>query len=293
MYWEIWGEPENPPLWSGTQQEYFDLYTVTANHLKKSFPNLKIGGYGSCGFYCLTQPENIGVYFEKSYIPFLEDFLKHISSSETKAPLDFFSWHCYNDDPNELVIHSEYAEKILKKYGFNETENILDEWNFIARPHNGDIFPPMRSIFAACYVGGALCELQKSSVDLATYYDAQPCPQYGGIFEFYTTTPSKPYYAMKAFNELYKLGNELKTFCDDSKVHVCAATDGNDLAIMICNRNDSDVVISIDFEQPPHEKKLDCFVLDKERNLEFDSLYDFGCKNMMSLKANALLILKT
>ena len=34
-YWEIWNEPENPPMWSGTKEEYFHLYRVASIRLKK------------------------------------------------------------------------------------------------------------------------------------------------------------------------------------------------------------------------------------------------------------------
>ncbi len=46
--WEIWNEPENPPMWSGTCEEYYELYVTAAKHLKSRFPQLRIGGYGSC-----------------------------------------------------------------------------------------------------------------------------------------------------------------------------------------------------------------------------------------------------
>ena len=60
-YWEIWNEPDNYETypdnngWAGTKEEYYELYDVTARHLKKCFPHLKIGGYASCGFYALTE----------------------------------------------------------------------------------------------------------------------------------------------------------------------------------------------------------------------------------------------
>ncbi|MBO7176721.1 MAG: hypothetical protein J6W14_05045, partial [Clostridia bacterium] len=51
-YWEIWNEPENPPMWQGTREEYFELYRVASKHLKACFgDSIKVGGYGSCGFY--------------------------------------------------------------------------------------------------------------------------------------------------------------------------------------------------------------------------------------------------
>ena len=55
-YWEIWNEPDNEPvisenpMWRGTMEQFFELYRVTANHLKSCFPGLRIGGYASCGF---------------------------------------------------------------------------------------------------------------------------------------------------------------------------------------------------------------------------------------------------
>ena len=62
-YWEIWNEPDNEPvaaenpMWKGSMEEYFTLYEVTANHLKACFPHIKVGGYGSCGFYTIGPDE--------------------------------------------------------------------------------------------------------------------------------------------------------------------------------------------------------------------------------------------
>lgn len=57
-YWEIWNEPdgdrivENNDMWRGTAEQFYDLYAVTAKHLKEVFgDSIKIGGYGSRGLY--------------------------------------------------------------------------------------------------------------------------------------------------------------------------------------------------------------------------------------------------
>ena len=56
-YWEIWNEPDNyediyeNQMWRGTKEQFYELYAVASKHLKACFPHLKIGGYGSCGFY--------------------------------------------------------------------------------------------------------------------------------------------------------------------------------------------------------------------------------------------------
>ena len=54
-YWEILGEPDNKNLWTGTPEEYFELYHITATHLKKRFHDIKIVGYSASGFYSTTR----------------------------------------------------------------------------------------------------------------------------------------------------------------------------------------------------------------------------------------------
>ena len=48
-YWEIWNEPEGAsktsPNWSGTPLAYYELYRITANHLKSCFPDIKVSGF--------------------------------------------------------------------------------------------------------------------------------------------------------------------------------------------------------------------------------------------------------
>lgn len=50
-YWEIWNEPDldaddstNKRNWSGTANDFYELYRITLSHLKSRFPHLKIGG---------------------------------------------------------------------------------------------------------------------------------------------------------------------------------------------------------------------------------------------------------
>ena len=51
QYWEIWNEPDlddddstNKRCWGGTAAQFFELFAITAKHLKACFPHLKIGG---------------------------------------------------------------------------------------------------------------------------------------------------------------------------------------------------------------------------------------------------------
>ena len=46
---------------------FIDLYEISAKHLKSKFPELKIGGYASCGFYDIFEiKEKLDSIIEKN-----------------------------------------------------------------------------------------------------------------------------------------------------------------------------------------------------------------------------------
>jgi len=50
-YFEVWNEPNlNQPFFRGTQQQYFELYKVTALTLKRIDPKLRVGGPATSNF---------------------------------------------------------------------------------------------------------------------------------------------------------------------------------------------------------------------------------------------------
>ena len=206
-YWEIWNEPDNEPvaaenpMWKGTMEEFFTLYEVTANHLKTCFPHLKIGGYASCGFYEILNTAaaaHSGVSSRTGYfIEFFEKFLAHVSSEGHKAPLDFFSWHTYAGI-EENIRFAAYAREMLDKFGFTDTESILNEWN--PGIHRRGMLSD------AAHIGSVMVAMQNASVDLLMYYDGSLESSYGGLFNPLTRTPFKAYYAFHGFGQLYGLG---------------------------------------------------------------------------------------
>ena len=206
-YWEIWNEPDNEPvaaenpMWKGSMEEFFTLYEVAANHLKGCFPRLKIGGYASCGFYEILNAASAahsGVSSRTGYfIEFFERFLTHITTEGHKAPLDFFSWHTYAGI-GENIAFAAYAREMLDKFGFTETESILNEWNPGIHRRG--------TLSDAAYIGSMMVALQNSSVDLLMYYDGSIESTYGGLFNPLTRTPFKAYYTFCGFGQLYGLG---------------------------------------------------------------------------------------
>lgn len=278
-YWEIWNEPENPPMWTGTKEEYFELYRVTANLLKKEFPNIKVGGYASCGFYAAFD-EKADDFF-RSFITYADDFLAYIKNPETKAPLDFFSWHIYAYKTDDVLAHAKYCRNLLDKAGFEHVESILDEWNY----SGSDMFEKMRDMTGATFTGDVMCRLQHTDdVDVACYYDAQPDQAYGGLFIRHTADPSRTYYAVKAFGQIRRLGNEAKTETD-TNLTTLASTDGTNSRLIVVNFNKDKEQVKLSF---PGAKRISLYLLDNCHDLSLIALAN--CDSVVTECANNTLL---
>lgn len=77
-YFEVWNEPNLDGFFAGTQQQYFDLYAVTARAIKSVSPAYRVGGPATAG--CAWVPE----------------FLQYCATN--KVPVDFVSTHDYGVD---------------------------------------------------------------------------------------------------------------------------------------------------------------------------------------------------
>ncbi len=261
-YWEIWNEPENPMMWTGTPEQYYELYFVTANHLKKCFPNIKVGGYASCGFYYISGIKLNGCDFtEKDLVDYFDGFLDYITAEKTKSPLDFFSWHIYTAKPNIISDWAEYVREKLDTYGFTNTEHFLNEWNL----DEGE----RRYELGASYVSQAFSIMQQSSIDKAMYYDACPTRSYCGIYAFPGTKLTKTYYSFYAFNKLYKLGNCVGVEINaDENVSVCAASSADGQAMLISNYNAEEKNISISIEGISLDTEFEVYITDANKTYE-------------------------
>ncbi len=242
VHWDIWNEPENGvpgapthranQCWSGTKEEFFELYAVTAKHLRACFGNtIKIGGYGCCTMYGYfkdeTLPERAAGAAEYR-MEFFHGFLKYIK--EHNAPLDFFSWHSYWDFEHNLKMPRIFRDA-LDSYGFTETETHFNEWN---GAHGLEHFG---TAHAAAANAAAMLAMQDQPVDMMMYYKANLVlqPIYGALFQPLTGEPTCTYYSFKAFGELYMLGNQVECIADEAGIYAVAATNGHEKGVMIAN----------------------------------------------------------
>lgn len=268
-YWEIWNEPEvgRQQMWSGTPEEFYNLYDVTAKHLKACFPHLKIGGYANCGFTAIAprmelNPETGRVEpvpplpIEYNTIHFFLGFMEYIKAHN--SPIDFFSWHSYVD-VTRMVVMDKWLHEKLKEFGYEGLETHLNEWDPYAQEFG--------TAHHSAEVAAMLLAMQNGYVDLCCIYDmrttnAPYCP----LFDIRTHKPIHAYYSMVAFNALYRLGTQVEAVCDNERLYTVAASDGTHHALMISNLSGTTQELNIegvDLSQAKYH------VIDQERLLSW------------------------
>ena len=267
-------------MWTGTEEAFFELYRETSNLLKKEFPYIKVGGYASCGVYAAFN-DNADDFYQ-SFLTWIDDFLAFVKAPQTASPLDFFSWHIYSADPAEVLLHARYCREKLDAAGFKDTECILDEWNWAGN----DMFEKMRHMPGAAFTADVMCRLQQTDdTDVACYYDAQPDQAFGGVFLRHTDTPSRTYYALKAFGSLLSLGKQAETAAD-TDLAVAAASDGNTRAAVISNYEKEDRQIKLTF---PGAQKISLYLLDEGHALSL--IAEAPCDTLITVCAKNTVLL--
>ena len=267
-HWEIWNEPENMPdplenhMWRGTFEQYLDLYETASKHLKKLFPNLMIGGYASCGLYAVTRSIGYELYpAAKARFDFLlKSFLDFVAFvKKNKCPLDFFSFHFYDVAKNARK-QIEFIRKTLDDAGLQKTEMSLNEWMM---PGIGEC----GNMEQAANIAAMIVEMQQLPVDDAEIYDAR-CGMgaYSPLFNPITHKPRKAYYCLKAFNELYKLGNDVPVTGLPDGMYAAAAQNKSRRAVMLVNISKKEILFELDLGVK--KGTIKCFCVNEEHDLD-------------------------
>lgn len=242
-YWEIWNEPENRPvMWSGSDEDYLRLYRTTALAIKKRFPALKVGGpaLGASGSF---------VNGDFRPTDFAANFLS--MCRKDNVPLSFFSWHCYTANPAELSARSRAIRQFLDSKGFTDTENHLNEWNYL--PGNNwkpltrsgtplerqQAYAEMAGARGAAFVAASLLELQDTPIDVCNFYHGEL-----GGFGIFTEqgVPLKSYQALRAFQGLVETPRRVETSgAVPGKLAFSAglSVDGREATMLVSNFSDS------------------------------------------------------
>lgn len=258
-YWEIWNEPDLDPdevqnkrCWGGTKAQFFDFYEVVAKHLKTTFPHLKIGGPALA-------------YDEE----WAEDFLREMQ--QRNVPLDFFSWHIYCYEPQKVTEKAQRIRKMLDKYGYVDTESILNEWNYVRGWQEEYVrsLETIHGIKGAAFVMAVITLSQKSSIDMLMYYDTR-LSAFNGAFDYYTFRPLKGYYPLKWYGDFYNVDHEVRSDNKVDNVYTLCGVDQDGKTTTIVtyyseDDNKPNVQLHLDFGK---SATYDVFLLDKDHDSE-------------------------
>ena len=266
-YWEIWNEADlrnadgSSPCWQGGREEFYEFYGIAATHLKSCFPHLKIGGPALA---CCWRSN------------FNEGFFKYIKKNN--IPLDFYSYHCYVKTPEVLLKAVNATEELLKEFGLEGTETILDEWNYVKGWLDDDWKESMRTIRnlkGASFNAGCMCVCQDSPLSMLMYYDARPGANLNGMFRSEALWEClKGYYPFKMFSKLYQLGRAVEIQNENSFLYACAARNDDQAAVMFTYFNTDETApskeVRLQMQGFGSEKgvKAEYYLLDETRDLK-------------------------
>lgn len=258
QYWEIWNEPDTARQWVGEIEEYYKLYTITSRHLKKVFPDIKVGG----GVLASANEENV------------KSFLDAIVEDGSETPLDFFSWHLYTKEPYRFIYRAYLVRHLLDEYGYENSETFCDEWNYVDDWENlQSTWEKIQSSDMAAFYAASLITLQNSEVDGAMYYDGSLTGEYATWCGLYNgkgeTLPG--YYGFWAFNQLkhsdYQSEVTYQREPEEFGIYVCAASGESDMVLLA---NTSDVTVRFQLSSNSDKGYADIFVLNQNYQTGFE-----------------------
>lgn len=212
-YWEVWNEPDFKVFWTGTPQQYYELYERMARAIKAADPRALVGGP------TISLPLDASAYRER--------FLDFVRAKN--LPLDFFSWHFYtldSNDPNNFVTIGKEIRRILDAHGFKATQSFLDEWNV-------DLFDrDMTQADRAAFAASSLIYMVSAPIDVQAYYRADTEFRNGG------KGPDQVAHALTAFGMMKETPVLLHTSgADDNGFAVLAgrSQDSRKFQVLISN----------------------------------------------------------
>jgi xylan 1,4-beta-xylosidase len=137
---EVWNEANLEVFWSGTPEEFWRLYDVTANAVKAVDPGLVVGGPSSAA------------------AGWVEELLTHLDGSN--VALDFVSTHTYGSPP--LDVRPQ-----LRRHGRGEAAVWWTEWGVSPRHFN----PVNDGVFSAVFLAKGM-RSAAGRIDALSYWVA-------------------------------------------------------------------------------------------------------------------------
>jgi len=157
-YWELWNEPDydfDLGFWSGTPEQFYELYAAIAKAVKSVDPMLEVGGPA--------------ISVSNDVQPFREGFMDYVCRN--KLPLDFFSWHWYgidSYDPIGFNVIAAELRRLLDERGLTDAKLFLDEWNGGIMLTEADL---VSAAGRAAFMTSSVLYMQDSPIERSLYYN--------------------------------------------------------------------------------------------------------------------------
>lgn len=163
-YWEIWNEPNGPLFWSGSAEEFYDLFVRAALAIKQADSSACVGGPGMAG------------HTDERW---LRGLLR--AARAAGAPLDFISWHIYHmGSPFSLARAQRQLRALADEEGFATAEVVLTEWNLAGGACEAlGCRPYLKGAYNAAHLVAALSHLQDTDLPLAFRYRTDGVEAFG------------------------------------------------------------------------------------------------------------------
>jgi xylan 1,4-beta-xylosidase len=158
-YWEVANEPNLPDgggtPYGFTPEEYLTFYTHTVNAVRRADSSAKVGGP------TLATWEKGPLLGEAS--PILDALIDYCGKG--MAPLDFVSWHLYDNHPQLFRKETMEVRALLTRYPrLQHVETILDEWNMSLGS------PIMTPGYQAAFIMEVTDEFYQAGLSRSGYY---------------------------------------------------------------------------------------------------------------------------
>lgn len=224
-YFEVWNEPNLDGFWAGTRDDYFKLYTYSANAIKSVNPSYRVGGPGTAG--AAWEPEMIE-YCHKNKVPV--DFISTHAYGVKQGYLDEFGNSGTILDKNPMSVSGDVLQSRKEIAGspMPHLELHYTEWSASYTPAD----PIHDSYHEAAYVLQKLKQVGAAANSMSywvfTDIFEEPGPRFtpfhGGFGMLNTQGINKPVFY--AYQFLNRLGN-IELVNGDSTSWVCRDATGN------------------------------------------------------------------
>lgn len=285
-------------LWSGGDdvKRDIEIYGRLANAVKTYDESIKVGGmcYGAIS----------------SSRELVRACKKH------RYPIDFITVESFSGEPTEVRDELEGLSRFAEGQGFSDVEIILGRWMFADNDILGELTVQKalrvndlgslklrrelaisaRSVKGGAYAAATMLGLNEiDGVRAACFFDAQPA-----ISPFCSLTdrlgvPEKPFYAFRAFGELYRARNAVICSVDrqegyaHSGIYAAAATSDSGEGVILLASFDGCGVVDLRIDGITEDQyTADVYMLDGVKNMELaDSLPLSGMKKRLVLNVSA------